>query len=251
MASDKYKYEKVPLSPLIACELILELFSGQTKSRQEITESVLAYHKSKGGSDAKAVDVTRSCIKKALNKLKEEGMAENLSYRFWRIQGRVDVEQPEEINDQSKAMEREAPFEDIRQQKEEINGQSQIFSPTGLQADLTVGEGKGAVYLYYLPQYKKAQENGRDQWQCKIGKSERDPMQRILEQVATALPEQPHLALVVKTDHASELERAIHNILTLRGRRATSALGKEWFLTSPDEVLEIVRFIFPEMDIPR
>ncbi len=233
MASDKYKYEKVPLSPLIARDLILELFSDQTKSRQEITKGVLTYHKSKGGSDAKAIDVTRSCIKKALNKLKEEGMAENPSYGSWRIRGRVDVEQPE--------------------QKKEINGQLQIDSAPEPQAnfELVIGEGKRTVYLYYLPQYKKeAQENGRAHWRCKIGKSEREPTERILEQVATALPEQPHFALAVKTDLASELEKAIHNILTLRGRQAPSALGKEWFLTSPNEVLEIVEFIF-QIDIPR
>jgi hypothetical protein len=84
-------------------------------------------------------------------------------------------------------------------------------------------------------------------WPCKIGRTDRDPLQRVLSQASTALPEKPHISLIVKTDVASHLEAALHGILTVRNRRIDSAPGTEWFLTSPDEVLEIVKFVSPDL----
>ena len=95
-----------------------------------------------------------------------------------------------------------------------------------------------------MPLYRKiSEQNNQTFWQCKIGRTDGDPLQRILAQAATALPERPHVAVVIKTNLSSYLETAIHAVLTLRGKKIDDSPGAEWFLTSPDEILEIYDFI--------
>ncbi len=67
-------------------------------------------------------------------------------------------------------------------------------------------------------------------------------MIRILSQGATAMPEAPRIALIIKTNQAFLLEKALHHILALRGKRVESP-GTEWFLTNPSDVEEIVQWI--------
>jgi hypothetical protein len=229
MISEEYKYVGVPLTPAIMEELILDLFNGRLQERQTIVEEVLAYHESKGGTRAKAMDVPRS-LKKALSNLKKKGLAQNPTHGFWRIGGH------------------EEAFES--ENGETTTSQSQFVVETEPAADHILGTGISAVYLYYLPLYRiKALSENEVVWPCKIGRTDRDPLQRVLSQASTALPEKPHISLIVKTDVASHLEAALHGILTVRNRRIDSAPGTEWFLTSPDEVLEIVKFILPDLVI--
>jgi hypothetical protein len=224
-----YKYFGLPLTPAIMEELILQLFDGRLQERQTIVEEVLAYHQAHGGVNAKAMDVTRS-LKRALSNLKTKGLAENPTHGFWKIG--------------SLQSEIDSDFEGV-----EIVEDIPIGTPDPT-ADIVLGDGRSAVYLYYLPLYKvKAENDNQLFWPCKIGRTDRDPLQRVLSQAATALPEKPHIALIVKTDMASYLETAIHAILSLRKRRIDSAPGAEWYLTSPDEVLRIVGFLLPEMSI--
>ena len=82
---------------------------------------------------------------------------------------------------------------------------------------------------------------------CKIGRTDRDPVARVLAQAATALPERPHIALVIRTSFALAWEAALHGVLTLRGRRIEDAPGAEWFLTSPDEVYELAVLFDPSL----
>ena len=72
--------------------------------------------------------------------------------------------------------------------------------------------------------------------------SERDPLLRILSQGATAMPEAPRIGLIIKTDQAFMMEKALHYILALKGKRVESP-GTEWFLTNPAEVEGIVHWI--------
>jgi len=65
----------------------------------------------------------------------------------------------------------------------------------------------------------------------------------VLSQSSTALPEYPKIARLFRTSDGSALEAAIHAILALRGREVEDSPGSEWFLTSPEEVDEIVQFI--------
>jgi hypothetical protein len=115
-------------------------------------------------------------------------------------------------------------------------------------AERTIGTGTSAIYLYYFSTYRThSATNQGTRWPCKIGRSDRDPMLRVLSQAATALPELPTVALLIRTDDPSALEAALHAILTLRGRRSVQAPGTEWFDTTPDEVMQILRFIQPSI----
>jgi len=115
-------------------------------------------------------------------------------------------------------------------------------------AERTFGAGSGAIYVYYLPAYKeRAVARNEKSWACKIGKSDRDPLDRILDQAATALPERPIVDFILLTDHASLIERALHCVLAIRGRRIEGSPGFEWFLTSPEEVLHLINFFDPSL----
>jgi hypothetical protein len=119
-------------------------------------------------------------------------------------------------------------------------------------ADRILGTGSASVYLYYLPVYRlRAEEQGKKFWPCKIGRTDRDPVARVLAQAATALPERPHIGLVIRTSNALAWEAAFHAVLTLRGRRIEDAPGSEWFLTSPDEVYELANLFDPDLALDR
>jgi len=215
--------------------LAIELFAGKILSRPAIVEEVLRAHLSRGGLAPAAQDVALSA-KKALATLKEKGLAENPSFGYWRILGEnhdssFDVSSINETTDDS--------IPDVEEP-------SSPSCPEPI-ADVVIGSGDSAVYLYYLPIYRlQAEANEEVCWPCKVGRTDRDPKLRILSQAATALPENPHIALVVKTSRPVALEATIHNVLTLRGRRINESPGAEWFLTSPSEVRAMVDFVLEQ-----
>ncbi|MDE0483496.1 MAG: GIY-YIG nuclease family protein [Candidatus Poribacteria bacterium] len=136
----------------------------------------------------------------ALNKMKKQGLADNPKLGTWEIY-----------------------------ESEDPNGSSKI-----------IGSGKGCVYLYYYPIYRKYAELQEEKdWPCKIGCSENyDPNFRIKEQ-GTAMPEKPELGLVIRTDKPIELEKGIHDVLKATSKHMTNAPGKEWFRTAPNEIKKI------------
>lgn len=97
-----------------------------------------------------------------------------------------------------------------------------------------VGTGEQSVYVYYFPKY--ANEHATYYWPCKIGMSTGSAIGRVNRQSKTALPEKPIIGLIVKTEDAYLLEQALHAILRLK-KRELNAPGKEWFNTTPEEVL--------------
>lgn len=110
-----------------------------------------------------------------------------------------------------------------------------------IEAEHTVGEGEQFVYAYYVPVYKDLFEaRGEARWPIKIGKSI-DARQR-LNTHATALPDAPSVAVIVRTNDAANLERFLHLTLRVRGREYDGTGGSEWFVTNPDEILDIYRF---------
>ena len=86
------------------------------------------------------------------------------------------------------------------------------------------------------------QDQGSEVWPCKIGRTEREPEKRIQEQI-DGDSDIPIIALLLRTDKPKVLERTIHGILTLCDVRLKHEQGKEWFLTNPDEVIDIYRLI--------
>jgi hypothetical protein len=236
--NNSYHSRGLPLKPEIVQKLIIELFSGQMITRQKILDEIPRVHVARGGKPNSSSSLTGT-IKSALTKLKKKGLAESLSPGYWQI---VSISNAVEIEKLIEADEIEDSYEQgfIK----DIDTETGIL----LEVDKIIGMGDSTVYLYYLPIYRiMAENNGESVWPCKIGRTDRDPLERILAQAGTALPEKPHLALIVKTKHPSYMENALHSVLKLRGKHIKQLPGSEWFLTSPDEVLELVKFFDPTL----
>jgi hypothetical protein len=221
-----YKWQGLPITPAAIQELAVTLFAGKTVERQEIVAAVEQAHAARGGAPARTADFARS-VKKALAGLKDAGRAENPTHGFWRIL------EADGQHTTTCAMESDAAIEED-------------LPPA---AELTLGEGKSFVYLYYYPAYRReAERNGSVFWPCKVGLSERDPVARVMSQASTAMPEAPQIGLLLRTSLPSQWEGVIHGVLALRGRTVEDAPGSEWFSTSPGEVAEIIRYIAPEIE---
>ncbi|MEU6257937.1 GIY-YIG nuclease family protein [Streptomyces sp. NPDC047043] len=118
--------------------------------------------------------------------------------------------------------------------------QEAVLGPPAEGFDAAVGQGSGSVYVWYLPAYRdRARSTKSAHWECKVGTSAYSAARRVAEQ--GYVPEKPVCALLIRTDHYRDLERYLHSVLDGRGRRVESAVGTEWFHTSPAEVLSIAR----------
>lgn len=211
-----YPFKGVPLRPGIAEALIAELFAGKRVERKAIVEEVHRQHIARGGRKARGGNPIPA-IKKALQTMRKKGLAESPSPGYWDIIGGPCAPGPD------------PPDEDglVRQDKQEgpIEQPSPAPEPP---VEREIGSGHGAVYLYYLPTYRQcAEQRGEKAWPCKIGRTDGDPLARILAQAATALPEKPTIALVVRTSDPATLETAVHAALTLRGLRLQGTPGSE------------------------
>ena len=115
------------------------------------------------------------------------------------------------------------------------------ITPKDYPVTLTLGSGAGAVYVYYYPRDKELAESKKESlWQCKVGMTESDVGSRVKGQMTAAIYEKPEIGLEIRTDNPRCLERAIHAILELKGRKIdTDGGGNEWFFTSPNEVMII------------
>ena len=114
-----------------------------------------------------------------------------------------------------------------------------------------IGSGESTVYVYYFPIYKNnAEKEGKNFWECKVGKTTIGADDRIKQQTGTGTPEQPEKGLEIKTNDPDQLESALHAMLKARGRYVEKAKGKEWFITSPTEVYEMYCLLtyFPKLN---
>lgn len=229
-----YPYKGIPLTGASAQFLIRKLFAGKLVERQILADEVMRVHLASGGLKASAQNVS-ALFKNALYDMKESGAAENTAVGYWRIH------QPQLAG----SIGQTEPVESFS--TSEISSPELSTSPEPA-ADVEVGTGPGAIYVYYLPTYRlRAEEQGEKAWPCKIGRTDRDPLSRVLSQAATALPERPRIAIIIRTSYPSAWEAALHGVLTLRGLQIESVPGVEWFLTSPEEILEIIRAFDPKM----
>lgn len=204
---DEYRYKGIELSPNVFSALLVSFFDGKQFNRQTAIETVVSFHSQNGGLTEKNEYV--SVFKKACQRLQNSGLV-NVGYGVWRLNYKI--EETEIVQD--------TPKETIE------------FS-----ADKTIGQGENAVYVYYYDAYKTlAYAKGIDSWECKIGRTDREPLQRVLGQAGTGYPEYPHIALIFFCNDSGILEAAIHSALKLRGKHIKDAPGNEWFFTSPAEV---------------
>jgi hypothetical protein len=237
-----YPFKDAPLTIAGVEYLALELFPGKLVELQVLERELVQAHVSRGGKSPQPGTANR-LLRRVLSILKQKGLAENPVHGHWRfplgeqppagaVAVALDAAEPSSTDHETTVLQENLP--------EPI-------------ADRVLGSGSAAVYLYYLPVYRfRAEEHGEKFWPCKIGRTDRDPVARVLAQAATALPENPHIALVIRTSFALAWENALHGVLTLRGRRIEDVPGAEWFLTSPDEVYELAIIFDPRLsdDLP-
>jgi hypothetical protein len=216
-------FSGIPLTSAIARPIIIALFKETPQwTRQELASAVERMHMDRGG--VRGTQPPVAVVKKVLTGLAEEGAVKSVSSGIWRRVSTDDASP--RIADPS----------------------TESVSPTILSAAIEedeelpireeIGKGPEAVYLYYNPNDRELAElRGRDTWECKIGHTLGDVDFRIAGQGArTALSHPPVIGLVIRTDNAVLLERALHGSLRLADREVVDSIGNEWFFTSPDRV---------------
>ena len=236
-----YPYEGLPFTPAVAAYLILKLFGGQTVKRQEIIKAVFGFHLAHGG-EKQSTGKPWTRVKAALKVMKKRELAKSRSSGHYYVVPGSFVPSEFESDLTENALETDESGEfgnEVPVQSEDV---------LEIKPEIELGSGKGAVYLYYFPTYRRmAEQDGETNWRCKIGKSEGNPLGRISNQVGTSLPEVHHVALVVRTPDATSLEATLHGALKQRKRTVSDAPGTEWFFTTPEEVLSIIKFISPHL----
>ena len=206
-----YPYKALELTPAIFKELLIELFDGKQFDRSTAVDIVLKHHANNGGKLSKPSYI--QTFKKACAYLKDNGLI-NVGYGVWRLN--YEKDDTEIVQTTSK--------------KESIS----------YSVDKEIGSGEKSIYVYYYDSYKKlAESKGQNTWQCKVGRTDVDPISRIIGQAGTCYPELPHVALVIYCDDSALLERTLHSILKMRNKWLTDSPGKEWFMTSPKEIEDI------------
>ena len=223
LPTQSYKYAGIPLTPNVIADLAKSLMRNPMFRRQELIETVRDYHEANGGgaTDSNLV----GSVKKALSVLTRDGLLEQTgAYGLWRW---VVSPEPEALPDLGLDVDEDA--DDL-----EMTDQTMVE-----------GEGSGSVYVYYFPSYKAlADLRHEDRWPVKIGMSAVSNARiRISSQQGTAMPEEPVVAYVRKTDTPHRLERCIQSILFYREQQIEDAPGNEWFRSTPHEVKSLVDFI--------
>jgi hypothetical protein len=215
------QYEGLRLTPSIAMEHIERLLWSNSRlfPRKEILETVASAHARLGG--APATDLKES-IKSALANLVESGRIVRRAVGFY-SRPNAGAETTTGRTDLLEA--RERPDDD---------------APDDLLIERSIGEGSELVYVYFNHAERRLAElEGRDCWPCKVGFTARDLRTRINAQGAgTSMHRYPCFGLVIRSDDACSLERSLHHALAAANCRIEGPFGNEWFLTSPDRIVE-------------
>ena len=110
------------------------------------------------------------------------------------------------------------------------------------EAEIPLGNGRYSVYGWYLLAYRElADLRGEDRFPMKVGTTHTEPWKRAKRHIGTA-PEHPIMGFLLKTNRkdAEIVEGWLHSELKLRNRHIPQAFGIEWFMTSPEELRDIV-----------
>jgi len=210
----------VPLTALSARPIVRWLFDKNPQwRRKDLAEEVERIHARYGGVSGAQQAVM--VIKKTLQHLVAEGDVESVPNGFglWRSKGS-----------------QEGGLSELIERPPELPGVPDEDGDT--TAVETVGEGSESVYVYYNPNDRRlASLEGRDTWECKVGRTEGSVRARLLEQgTKTALSHEPVIALVMRTPDSGALERAVHAALRLADATVDDSPGTEWFMTSPGRI---------------
>lgn len=230
-AQDSYPFQGFTMTPSAAALLIKQRFAGKVVHRREIVDDVSKTHLQLGGVDGGANRV--ATVKKALQNLAGLGEAKNLAMKgYWTIGASNDKMIPSASSEQDKKT------------KADCTLSATSDSHIEQSSYHVIGQGEECVYLYWYPSFEElARVKNEKQWKCKLGRSTRDAMSRINEQCGTSSPEAPCIGLVIKSDKSQLLEKVLHDVLKFKTRHLSDGIGKEWFITSPNEVLSIYYFL--------
>lgn len=206
----EYKYFGLELTPSIFKELLIQLFDGEQFDRNYAINTIVNYHVDNGGNATHSTYAP--AFKRACQALKGNGI-ENVGYGIWRL-----LYEKQEVK---------TVHTGVTKEKEYLS-------------DKYLGHGDYAIYVYYYDKYKDfANLSGNNVWECKVGRTDVCPINRIFSQTGTCYPECPHLALVIYCDDSVLLEKTLHDILKMKNRWIANAPGNEWFITSPEEIEQI------------
>lgn len=117
------------------------------------------------------------------------------------------------------------------------------------QTEVAEARNDSGIYVYALPHYLRypfERESGRTL--MKVGRSDSDIISRFRNQTrTTALPEEPILLRVYRTDGAATatIESDFHRLLDAaqHSRNVARSAGREWFVTSTRFLDEIARVL--------
>lgn len=115
-----------------------------------------------------------------------------------------------------------------------------------LDQTIQSGVGDQELYAFTFPTLRElAGLKGQELFPVKIGYSKNaceGAFGRIRQQIVelAAYPERPEVLSVWRTWDGRNLETQVHRALRKSNRKAPTSLGKEWFLTSHAELLQIV-----------
>lgn len=237
-ASPDYPYRNVALTQKMASEIILRIVKpDEVFSRSSVTDRTVKYHTDLGG----LVDKNRlpRIIGKAFTILKESDEIIKIRYDRWRlamsVQGDNAIGVEVDTGDEEDETPTDQQFDNARKKLKTVKeiGDTEIQS---------------VVYVYYWQAYRTVAEgNNNDKWPCKVGYSKYGVAERLAEQIQTAWPEYPIVALAIHLTDAKGMELVLHKALENRGRKINDAPGNEWFVTSPDEIEEILYCINPSL----
>lgn len=234
-------FQDLPLRPGAIERLILEFFAGQTVKRDVIVKQVRKAYIERGGKtiEAKPEKVLAS-VKKVLREMLDKKLVERPERGIYRF---VSGDAPAQFDSTDvKEVDNSKTLDLVDKEIQAPKVEPRIMGPARC---------KQCLYVYYLPTFKDADlKSGGKLFRCKIGKSGTNLKER-LKSMRTAHPEALVQALVVRTKHASDLERLVHAVLKhrkkVKGEDVTKPTGgAEWFFTTPEQVLEIISFIDPD-----
>lgn len=234
-------FQDLPLRPGAIEQLILEFFSGQTVKRDVVAKQVRKAYIARGGKtiEAKPEKVLAS-VKKVLREMLEKKLVERPEHGIYRF-----------VSGDAAAQFDSTDVKEVDNSKTANLVDKELQTPKVEPIIVGPARCKQCLYVYYLPTYKDVDlKSGGKLFRCKIGKSEKNLQERLKYQT-TAQPEALVEALVVRTKHASDLERLVHAVLKHRKKVQGEDVkkrtgGAEWFFTTPEQVLDIIRFIDPD-----
>lgn len=213
---DVYDFKGIELTPNVFKTLMIRLLDGKQFERQSAIDIITEYHKSNGGILQNGNYI--GTFKHSCQMLKGYGLS-NVGYGVWRLN----------YNEKDTNI---------------IKPETRTKKKYCIHADKETGDGNDAIYIYYYDTYKKlAALEERPYWECKIGRTSVQPINRIIDQTGTCSPEPPHIALIIHCEDSVLLESTLHNIIKMRKRWIPNAPGTEWFMTSPDEIELIYKAI--------